>query len=542
MPVRNQNWYDLQEGRRYPMDDRSTGIDDSGAPIADNVIVDCHIRFPNTFGTYAYFSAITVSNNIVTAIISAADDVTAPVTFKPIAAISVAKPIQIGVNQPITPLVPGVAGWIAFGSGIGVNFSGKYATPIQTFISPRCARPYRPLPIPTLGKIDLDTALTGMVNILARTPVTATYEITDVEGEQVPAIVFRLTGDLINYNPLKEFGGPCKGRPESGTCVKLGLQNINGVAPDCNGDIQISAAGFSLLPFLDDAGNCGGGFDLVTDQGLAAACAAGAGGDSPYRRYNDICFPQTSDSENSLPYWPNPLDQIPVPPDVVSSISLGDHDYFGSCYPTRTCFDFMRGTASDFLTRIGLFVFEERNVEENIELCEDATSSASLGVGSKYVYAAADVSGINVAVLSDCNTVNTVSAILQLAPGPRRNGGVILNYVPANSFTRTPQTFVAAVIDIDASALQIVRYNGSNFVVEARVNLPTQTLTWYEIAVNIQPQTNGVLVTATARNIDNAANTATVSTVISQFGEITGSVGLFADRAFTYFSKFTLGD
>lgn len=536
MPVRNQNWYDLQEGRRYPLDDLSTGIDDNGDPIADNIIVDCHVRFPNTLGEYAYVSALHVSDNIVTLIIHATASLDNTAEFKPIAAISLAKPIETGVNQPITPLVPGVAGWVTFGSGIGVNFAGKYSTPIQSFISPRCARPYRPLPIPTLGKINLATALSGMVKILAKNPVAATYELTTVEGKEVPAIVFRLVGDLAVYNPLKEYGGPCKARPESGTCKKPGLENINGVKPDCDGNIQISTNGFSLLPFVDDTGACGGGFDLITDQGLSETCAE----TPPYRKRRDLCVPDASEDSDGFVYWPDPTDQIPVPPDIVSSISIGDPDIFGSCYPENTCFDFAGGTASMFLTKSGLFVFEEI---EAIDTCDTDTESASTGV--RYAYVAADVSGNNVTILRNCNaninTQNTVSTILKLGSGPRRNGGIILNYMPADPFTRTPTTFTAAVLDIDGGGLQIIRYNGTNFIVEARANFSIRMPDWYELSASIQAQTGGVLVTATARNIMNAENTTALSTVVSQFGTPTSTLGLFSNRAYTYFSKFVIG-
>lgn len=535
MPVRNQNWYDLQEGRRYPLDDLSTGIDDAGEPIADNIIVDCHVRFPNTLGTFAYVSALHVSANIVTAIISVADSVDSPAVFKPIAAISLAKPIETGVNQPITPLVPGVAGWVAFGSGIAENFAGKYSTPIQTLITQRCARPYRPLPIPTLGKIALSTALSGIVKILGRSPVVATYEITDVEDKQVPAIVFRLVGNLGDDNVLDNYGGPCKKRPESGTCDKPGLQNINGVTPDCAGNIQVTAVGFSVIPFSNDQGECDGGFDLITDRGLAQACAENS---VPYKRYTDLCIPNQSEDSDGLTYWPDPLDQIPVPPDVVSSISLGDPDVTGSCFPVSTCFDFAYGNSTAFLTKNGLFVFDDADPPE---LCD----TGSLPTAQKYSYAAADISGINVAILRNCNADivagHSVSALLRLSPGPRRNGGVILNYAPADPINQTPLTFVAAVLDVDAGGLQIVRYNGANFVVEATSVFQIDVSQWYRIEASVQKQGNSVAISVTATNVDTPANTVSLSTSTSKFGTPTGAIGLFSNRAYTYFGKFVIG-
>lgn len=560
MPVRNQNWYDLQEGRRYPLDDRSTGIDDNGNPIADDIIVDCHIRFPETIGRFAFFNALHVSPNIVTAIISVADDITDGANFKPIATVALAKPMQIGTNYPITPLVTGVAGWVAFGSGAGEDFEGRYSTPIQSFISPRCARPYRPLPIPTLSKINLSTTLTGLVNVLAKTPVVATYydettlpaesrlrkynpETGENNTDPIKAIIFRLAGDLVAFNPLKEYGGDCKGRPESKTCAKPGLQNINGVTPDCDGNIQITAAGMSILPFE----NCGG-FDIVTDNGLSAAC----GNNEPpgKRRPRDLCAPSVS-TAGGLIYWPDPLDQIPVPPDVVSSISLGSEN-LGGCYPENTCFDFSGGTAAEFVTKTGLFVFEKVSAPPK---CGSTTTNYSVNSSSpfedttnlpRYTYAAANVSGLNVAVLRNCygniSTGNTISATLKLTPGTRRNGGIILNYNPANPITGANAKFIAAAIDVDNGGLQILRYNGSNVIVEARATINIRLPDWYKITATSQTYNGGVLVSTTITSVVDPTLTATLSTVVQQYGEITGAIGLFSNRAYTYFSNFVIGD
>lgn len=546
MPVRNQNWYDLQEGRRYPLDDLSTGIDDAGEPIADNIIVDCHLRFPESYGSRAFISAITVSDNLVSVIISAASAADAAAVFKPIAAVSIAKPVQLGTNQPVQPLMRGVAGWVAFGSGIGEKFQGRYSSPIQTVISPRCARPYRDLPIPTLGKINLESALSGVVKILGRTPVTATYEIVEVDTQQVPAIVFRLTGDLVAYNPLKEYGGPCKGRPESGTCAKPGLQNINGVQPDCDGNIQISADGFTIIPFAATGGSCGGGFDLITDRGLSAACNDSAG---PPRRPRDLCVPEQSLSINEPDYyWPNPLDQIPVPPDIVSSINLNDPEDFGGCYTENTCFDFSGGTASEFITKTGLFVFEQTDVLETVTCgtppAQESESSAALADVFRYVYAAADISGINTAVLRNCSASlslgSVLSAQLKIAPGPRRNGGIIINYNPADPFFKTPTRFIAVTLDIDAGGLQVVRYNGANLVTEARAFFEVNTADWYTIRATTQHQENSTIVHAYALNLTTGVEVE-LTTSVSQFGDITNAVGLFSNRSYTYFGKFLFG-
>jgi len=54
MPIRNANWYNLHSTRRYPLDDNATGTDDAGIRLADDILVDCHLRFPKIAGQYAY--------------------------------------------------------------------------------------------------------------------------------------------------------------------------------------------------------------------------------------------------------------------------------------------------------------------------------------------------------------------------------------------------------------------------------------------------------------------------------------------------------
>ena len=540
MPVRNQNWYNLQENRRYPLDDRSTGIDDAGNPIADNIIVDCHIRFPNTLGNFALISAITVSPNIVTVLISAADTEDDTDDFRPIAALTLSKPIETGVNQVVRPLVDGVAGWVAFGSGIKTEFSGRYSSAIQTLIAPRCARPYRPLPIPTVGRQGLATALSGWVRLAAKPPVTATYETIEINETTVPAIVFRLADKFGDRNPLQDFGGPCAARPESGTCAKPGLQTINGVTPDCDGNITIASSTFTILPILDEVGSCGGGIDIITDQGLLDTCTD-PNSRRRRRRAQDLCEGSMSSiGVDELPPWSNPLDKIPPEPDIISSISLGDPDFFGVCQPENSCFDFTGADASAVLTVRGLFAFEITDAEDAVGDCAEES------VSPRYAYTSAHSADLNISILRNCDAVittpQTIETVLSVVGGSRRNGGIILNYTPPNFENNASARFVAAQLDLESGALRIVRYNGAAFVVEAQASFDIVPGDWYTLSATIEEDVGGILVSATATALANPLQTATVVTVVSQFGIPTNTIGLVADRAYTQFAKLTFGD
>jgi len=270
MPVRNQNWYDLQAGRRYPLNDRSTGIDDAGNSIRDSILVDCNIRYPKTYGPVAFVQAVTVSAGIVTVVIGAADDENAT-TSTPIAAISAPKPLQLNKNYAVQALVPGVAGWCVFGDGVSENFTARYSSPRQTLLLENNARAYSALPVTSIGKYGVGTSLAGLVNIVTAAPLVTELREIQVNGKTTQALVFGLdaTVGLIGYNPLKFFLGPCSQRPESGTCPQTPIESINGITPDCDGNINIlsGTADLTVVPFAD----CGG-FGLYLDIDLPEIC------------------------------------------------------------------------------------------------------------------------------------------------------------------------------------------------------------------------------------------------------------------------------
>ena len=92
MPIRNQNWYNANETRRYPLDENSTGRDDTGLEIRENIFVDCNISFSSALGACVYVQGITVSRGLVSVVFGAAD-ADAPQSGYTVATVTVAKPI-----------------------------------------------------------------------------------------------------------------------------------------------------------------------------------------------------------------------------------------------------------------------------------------------------------------------------------------------------------------------------------------------------------------------------------------------------------------
>lgn len=292
MPIRNLNWYNLQSTRRYPLDQSATGETSAGVSLPNDILVDCHIRFDNALGQFAYIQAITVAPNVVSLLIGASDEQNQ--AGKTIAAVTVPRPITLHRHYAVSALTSGVAGWVVFGPGVNdETFSARFETPAQTLLMPRCARPHRNLPIPSIKKIEVQNALAGVVNLEAVEPFVLTYDKTNKR------VVFSLNqyDASLTFNPLSYFLPACTERPESGTCPKTPISTINGISPDCAGDIKIVFESSGLSGLMAQAFSDCGGIDVTTDYGLKQAC------DGPPELplfYNDACCPQRFATQQEL--------------------------------------------------------------------------------------------------------------------------------------------------------------------------------------------------------------------------------------------------
>lgn len=535
MPVRNQNWYNLQSTRRYPLDDKSTGVDDAGAFIRDDILVDCHIRFPETLGNYLYVQGITVSANLITIVFGAAETLTS--TDNPtVAAISVSKPAAANVHYAVEALQDGVSGWVVFGPGVDTNFTGRYTTPAQTYIGLRNARPYRPLPIPTLGKIDLGTSLSGLVRLTATPPVTATYidetllasdqrlpkydpQTQTTNFEPVRAILFSTEAPNIAFNPLTYFLGPCGQRPESGTCPKTPIERINGLQPDCaTGNINIVGGnGLTVRTFAE----CGG-LDVTTPLGLEESCAPdrekgkqpkdNCPCDDPYNKTDYYCWPPfTRDGaiceENSEP--------CPALPICVS---------FSPCH--EPLFEIVSGSFSVATA-----------------LAPPVCCPPEPGITSHEIYAATRPGSTNIALYRGCASDwafnHTISVEVQpRSAGARQNGGVVANYMRVTEGGRCKTKYIAAIVDLGASELQIYRFDGSVLIKEAGLNVTTDTTHWYKLSVTAASAGTATAITAALYDITAGTQIASLVTNVEDYEAVNGRAGLFTNNSAAYFNKF----
>ena len=529
MSTRNQNWYNLQSTRRYPLDEAGISVDDSGNFIADDILVDCHIKFPKTLGQCVYVQGITVSAGLVTVIFGVSGGLNDP-TGHTVAYVSLPKPVTPYVNYAITSLVPGIAGWVAFGPGILNNFSGRYTRPLQSMLQARCARPYTPLPIPTIGKFSVGTSLVGVVNIAASTPVSATYETLEIDGSPRRAIVFRLDSQQITtvYNPLTEFLGPCGQRPESGTCAKTPIETINGIEPDCAGNINITFPGFNALPFA----GCGG-IDVLADVGLATVCASNK--PKKPQEFSDACCNPNSPVFNGVDEycWPDPTTAI----DLIVDETLAHPQY--PCLTLPLCVDFSSCDESPY--------FEQRDGQFSIAKTMAPATCCDPGLTkltNHNTYQSTGIGGLNISILRNCATDwaygKTISAELKIGTtGATRNGGLLLNYVQAVVNNRLVTTYIVVLLDVSHAKLRVLRYNGSSFVEEFTSNFNAQPNTWYRMSATPSLNGNAISLNFAVAEL-SGANPITGTAQISSVTTPTGLSGLFTNQSATFFNKFTV--
>jgi hypothetical protein len=575
MSIRNQNWYNLQSTRRYPLDDISTGVDDRGAFIREDVLVDCHIRFPSTLGEYLYVQGMTVSAGIVTILFGAATEIDS--SGQTVCAVSVPQPVAPYVNYPVTAMTSGVSGWVVFGPGVDTPFVGRYSAARQTLVQPRNARPYRPLPIPTIGKINLGTALQGVVNLIGTSPVTAKYETIQYDAVDYPAIVFRLDSALVtgDYNPLATFLGPCAQRPESGTCPKTPIETINGVAPDCDGNIDIVFDGFTAVNFE----NCGGA-DIVTDIGLGAVCDANK--PKPPQAFKDLCCEPTGENitvyanQASFPpagelerlylafdtnkvyrwdgsnyvetdivideyCWPDPTAAI----DLVVDETLDPPDY--ACMPLPLCVDF--GSCQPnayFVTKAGSFSPQETLAPPICGNCAPGEFDPELGAAltNHGTYLSIGIGGTNIAVLKNCATDWALNRSIMTefklgTNGAARNGGLVLNYMQTLELGQVVTRYVVVIVDGTRGKVRVLRYNGDIFVDELSVNYSAKVNMWYRMYASLSLNGSSLSVSFSVSEL-NGSHPVSGTTSINNPGEVTGSIGLFTNQASTFFNKFVV--
>lgn len=553
--ITNNNWYNLNSTRKYPLDEGATGIDDEGRVLPATIITDINIRLPVSLGIGGMLSSLVVTNNLVSATFLATSEPAVEYfsseysssssslsNFTPLCSVSLVKPVEIGVPYPLTPFADGVAGWIVFGEGINNTYNGKFSTLRQSSLAPKVCRYYRNYPVQSIGKKNSTTVLTGLVQLVEGRDVSIALGEREIDGETKKAIVFSLK-DRTNQNALQLYASPCSGRPESRTCDREAIEFINTVGPDCQGNINIVfEEPFRTAIYPSNVG----GIALDYPVGLIDACVSKDNlPDSTGRLPTDY----TNDDECNPSSFPDPdanSDPRPPvlpPPTEVSSSTI-------DIIPLPASIFFNSESVAYWQTVLGWFNY----VTDIIPLTnEDGTISIGysegLNEGTVVVdesYAAAGPTNLNVSLWFNgdySTTLNkriTLDLKLILING-YGNGFMVLNYRPNAS--NTIDEFFAIEISKPTASFSIKKFNGSGFVtLVTSGSLGIAQDSWYRIQVEVTPGISPSLTALTARLYDRATMTlmSTLSVGTNLYLPATGKVGIGSHKAEARFSFFSM--
>jgi len=564
MPIRRANWYNLHSTRRYPLDDNATGTDDNGVRLRDDIFVDCHLRFPKTAGQYAFVSGITVTDTLVTAVFLAADTPTSTSGYVPLASVSLHKPVEENIHYPVTPLLDGVGGWIVFGD-ITENFVGRFATPQQGLLAPKCARPYEPLPIPTLRKLGRDLGLQGIVLLKAGSDVEILKDIRHIHElqEDREAIVVRLKQQAGGVDVLSRYLGPCDGRPESRNCLKEGIEAINEAIPDCDGNLTIRFDNMLDGPFS----SCGG-TTIDHDINIDDACAARVREKFPGQ---DYCFPSESSSSSSS------SEPIPSEESSASSESSAPGPPGPACLTVPYCVNFSEPPWQYLTPLHGSWQYSD--FESPSESCPSVWSGSSLASkrsscssvssssGSSEVCQVEDIyvpyvedrdqsmeayslSRRNICLLDyECDhddeaTIDkVVTSDMRLSNGGDTNMGLVINYHTVDPLTNPRDEYYYATLDRRGRRLALLFSPGQGPLIPVvSTRLPDNVIIgdWYRMKVTTQdhPAMDGrVIITVNATGITDPTWTpVTISSSTNQYETPDGYFGMMTRRARAQFS------
>lgn len=523
MPTINEHWYSANNTRIYPLDDIATGLDDNGQLAPTDILVDAALRFPETYGQRAALSTITVTKNIVSVTIVG---VLPDNSFSPLAIFTMKQPVQQGKAYAVQGQVPGVGGWIVFGSGVKDNdYKGRFSTPEQGLLLARTARPYRPLPVESVRAIDNQQALTGLVSLRASEPMEIVAEAVEINDVLRQAVMFRLvdtaevtsstaTSSTQQESVFRRFAGPCGGRPESYTCPEpTPIEFINSVYPDCNGRITLDFRGCARLTAIEDL------------HGAIIECQASLG---------DVCpDPFLPNSAGLLPSEYEAAD-VPVPTTTTTTTTLPPSESASAndLLPYCECFDL--STADDWVEISGDFGFTADDSAEEGDFCE---------AGDSIAYYSQTTSGYNLAIWDGNDVLNidrktTTDVKLTAGPaGAKRNGGLLLNYRPHLSIAGQYVWF-AVVLDYDTQEVRLIRFNGTAPVTLLTVASPGIALdSWYRIVASVSPVPGSTAILVEIQGITNPSFLVTLGPVtVSSYSPSSGKNGVFSDRAQTRWS------
>lgn len=562
--IRNQDHYNLNEGRHYPLADTATALDDAGRRLPPWLLADLHVAYPRSAGQRVCLGSCAATRHLV-GVVLLADDAG---TLVPLASISLPQPVEPHRQYPLEPLYPGAGGWVVFGrlaAGMStagnMEYHGRFSTPQQALLLPGLSRGYRELPIPDVAREGQSLALTGLVRLSGGGDLEIVKECREIPAyppapgaaacstvsQARDVIVLRLREPALlgaaSRNVQADYLGPCGGRPESRTCgPPEPIELLGAVTPDCCGNVNIRLRGCARLSEVVEEAQIAEDDEIVTIRqtcgvvidcslGLEEACVSpdrlpDLSGRLPHD-YPDLCG-SVSEVSVSLPPIP--------PPEESESFQLDETSESLASDPGLPFCDDFETVDPDFIVRAGQFDYVA--VESGLVFSTEGSQGVQLR---------------NVAVWDHefPTLYKRVSARLELLSGlgQRHNGAVLANY-QETSLGSGRFRYYLAEIDWDAEkngfgykAFRIARFDGQRFVTELAVPVPTLALgSRYDVLFSIfgrEDDPDGAWLQAELYGVDQPGLQIQIGPLAkSEFAPALGRFGMGSASSATRFHQF----
>lgn len=561
MPIRNNHWYNLNEQRKYPLDDTATAVSDAGAFLPAELIADLKLVWPEDYGKYAFISSATISDKLITIMFECAETLDSVIgSFTPIAGITIARSgLVSGRTYALQAFKPGVGGFIAFGSNPTEVFTGRFSTPRQSWITFRAAKPTKRPAVRTLGMANVSAGLTGLVRLNTSAPLTITKETATIDGfEQENVLMFRLTEELNNIaggnteSVFVRYAGKCGKRVGSRTCGSPEpIETINAVGPDCDGVVTLDFRGCAVVG--RNIQDCGVVIDC--QFGLSAAC------NPPY-------LPNLVTGE--LPFEAPPvIIPPPVPPEPPVGPTVSVSDSMTTVMTLPYCDTFADLYAYGFYpVNDSLFDFVEDGSPGDPFCCdgpppagtEYGCSTDSVSISGHYYpivqlscYATSAFNALsrtNISLFAlDSQSLfrryTTDFKIVGGVTGSRENAGLVLNYRVTESGA---PNYVVAKLDLITSTFGVYFFNGVNLIVLSSVTVPeARADEWYRLKLTALPNLvskTSVLLTAELEGVTNPLVDYTINTSLigNLWVDDAANSGFYAMRSHSRFDFFRIDE
>lgn len=584
MAIRNNHWYNINEQRSYPLDDTASCRDDNDVRLPNDFLADLRLSWPLSYGRYCYLSAASCTPTSVSLIFSSCSDLDN---------LTGDSQILCGLNLPrnqsrtyetyslrVFPLGPstadlsllvydssylnwenfflawapaedtlfsgqiereGIGGHVVFGSGIEQEFSCMFSSPRQSLITARAGRATIVSPVSKLRLGGSSKPYTGLLDLSVTGPMYARKEPQSINGKwQENVIVLGL--DNTRATPDEEsvfsrFAGRCSPRVSSGSCGDpQPLQSINGVRPDCDGNVTLDFRGCAVVG--RSASDCG--VILDCNLGLEQSCRP------PY-------LPDASDG--LLPGEYDPVNIPPLPPDSDSSDGpdTGISDSFSPSLALPYC-DTFDGVQANSFTQVGssMFVFIADDSPAEDVCCNgppeaasgfgcdesDSVSSSPVSYGTNSPSARA-FTHISLFTADNQTLFRQFVTDLRIQPnvtGTDNVAGILVNYKFGGN--GLPNYYVAAV-DTKTFTFGIYLFNGLAFVpLVQEIDYAIRINEWMRVRFSVVPTSNSVSFTANLQGITRPSLNVALSTSVpaSQWGTDSGQSGFYIRKSLAHFA------